>query len=146
MAIKIVFLAQVGATLAMAGITWFAQVVHYPLFGHVGRDAFSSYEALNMRLTNFVVGPLILVEGGTALVLVWLRPEGVLLFQALVGMGLLVVIWLSTAFLQVPMHNILTRGYDDPAHRALVRSNWIRTVAWSGRGLLVLWMVGRVMG
>ena len=145
MAIKLVFLAQVGATLAMAGITWFAQVVHYPLFDHVGRGAFSSYEALNMRLTNFVVGPLILVEGGTALVFVWLRPEGVLLFQALVGMGLLGVIWLSTAFLQVPMHNILTRGYDAPAHRTLVRSNWIRTVAWSGRGLLVLWMVGRVV-
>ena len=43
MAIKLVFLAQVGATLAMAGITWFAQVVHYPLFDHVGRGAFSSW-------------------------------------------------------------------------------------------------------
>ena len=96
MAIKLVFLAQVGATLAMAGITWFAQVVHYPLFGHVGRDAFSIYEALNMRLTNFVVGPLILVEGVTALALVWRQPEGVLLIQVLLGVGLLAVIWLST--------------------------------------------------
>jgi len=30
MGIKLFFLAQVSATLAMAGITWFAQVVHTP--------------------------------------------------------------------------------------------------------------------
>jgi hypothetical protein len=143
--IRVVFLSQIAATLAMVGITWFAQVVHYPLFRRVGEDAFSDYEALNMRLTTWVVGPLILVEGATALVLVWLRPEGVLLSQPLIGVGLLVLIWLSTVFLQVPMHKILARGYDPAAHRRLVMSNWIRTMAWSARGLLVLWMVARAM-
>jgi uncharacterized membrane protein len=136
--------AQVVATLMMVGIVWFAQMVHYPLFDRVGTASFKTYEADNMRLTNYVVGPLILVEGVTALALFWLRPEGISFGQALLGIGLLVVIWLSTFSLQVPMHRVLARGFDASAHRKLVASNWIRTITWSFRGILMLWMVARV--
>lgn len=142
---KSLLLVQVAATLAMAGVTWFAQVVHYPLFELVGVTSFPAYETANMRLTTLVVGPLILVEGATGLLVLWRRPEGVLLSQALVGAGLLVVIWLSTALLQVPMHSILALGFKAQVHRTLVLSNWIRTIAWSARGFLVLWMVARTM-
>jgi hypothetical protein len=144
--VKIIFFTQIAATLLMTGITWFAQVVHYPLLGLVKGASFQEYQIANMRLTTFVVGPLIGVEGVTAFLLLWQRPQGVLLSQVLTGIGLLAVIWLSTAFLQVPKHNILAHGFDVAAHRVLVISNWIRTVAWSLRSLLVLWMVVRVTG
>ena len=61
------------------------------------------------------------------------------------GAGLLAIIWFSTAFVQVPQHNILAAGFDNAAYRTLVTSNWIRTVARSLRGLLVLWMAAGVM-
>ena len=141
---RIVMLIQVAATLMMTGVAWFAQVVHYPLLGLVGSEAFVAYQTANMDQTTLVVGPLIAAEGVTALILLWRRPGGILLRHALLGVALLGVIWLSTAFFQVPMHEALTGGFDPAAHRYLVLSNWIRTVAWSTRGVLVLWMVARV--
>jgi len=141
---RIVVWIQAAATLMMAGVTWFAQVAHYPLLGLVGPETFVAYQTANMDQTTLVVGPLIAAEGVTALMLLWRRPKGVLLRHALVGVALLGVIWLSTASFQVPMHEVLTGGFDPVVHRHLVLSNWIRTVAWSTRGVLVLWMVGRM--
>jgi hypothetical protein len=59
------------------------------------------------------------------------------------GAALVGVIWLSTALLQVPRHNQLGAGFDAPAHQALVATNWIRTVAWTARAALMLWIVSR---
>jgi microsomal dipeptidase-like Zn-dependent dipeptidase len=38
----------------------------------------------------------------------------------------------------VPIHDHLTNGYDESAIRRLVRTNWLRTIGWSVRALLVL--------
>jgi hypothetical protein len=46
--------------------------------------------------------------------------------------------WLSTACIQVPLHNRLEKGFEPLAHARLVRSNWGRTLAWSGRGILLV--------
>jgi hypothetical protein len=56
------------------------------------------------------------------------------------------LIWGTTGLVQVPLHAALTEGFDPAAHRRLVRTNWIRTVAWALRAALVLWMVGRAAG
>ena len=37
-----VFLAHLFSTLFMTGVIWFAQVVHYPLLGRVGKGALSN--------------------------------------------------------------------------------------------------------
>ncbi len=140
------FLAQVGTTLAMTGLVWFVQVVHYPLFAAVGSDHFVAYERRHARRTSWVVLPLMSVELATALALLVRRPEAVPAQAAWLGAGLLGVIWLSTAALQIPMHARLGRGFHARAHRLLVASNWLRTAAWSARSLLVLWMVARVIG
>jgi hypothetical protein len=87
-----------------------------------------------------------LVEAATALLLVFRRPEGVSLGSAIIGLALVVVVWLSTALLQVPRHTTLGSGFDRGAWSGLVLSNWVRTVAWSARGGLVLWMAGRAIG
>jgi hypothetical protein len=52
---------------------------------------------------------------------------------ALLGALLLGGVWISTALLQAPAHGRLAQGFDAVVHRRLVRSNWIRTLAWLGR-------------
>ncbi len=136
-------LVHVGATLFMVGVIWFVQVVHYPLFSRVGPEKFSLYSEAHSRLTTYVVGPPMLVEAVTAFLLVFRRPEGVPLAAALIGLALVVVVWLSTVLLQVPRHTTLGSGFDRSAWTGLVLSNWVRTVAWSARGGLVLWMAAR---
>ncbi|MEO8696205.1 MAG: hypothetical protein ABI658_22000 [Acidimicrobiales bacterium] len=124
---------HLAATAAMFGLIWFVQVVHYPLFAAVGRDGFVSYETAHRRRTAFVAGPLMAAEGLTAGLLVVARPAGVGLALPVAGVVLLGVIHMSTVWQQVPRHAELNEGYDDVTLRRLVRSNWVRTLGWSGR-------------
>ena len=142
---EIVLLLQVGATLFMVGLIWFVQVVHYPLFGRVGREGFADYSVAHSRLTGLVVGPPMLVEAGTTLALVVRPPDGVTFLLPLLGLVLLAVVWLSTALLQSPQHGVLGNGFVPASHRFLVASNWVRTVCWTARGVLVLLMLAALI-
>ena len=142
---QLVLLAHVAATLFMVGLIWFVQVVHYPLFGSVGRSGFAEYSQAHSRLTGLVVGPPMLVEAGTAVALVIGPPEGVPSSLPLIGLLLLAAVWLSTALLQSPQHTVLGRGFAADSHRFLVASNWVRTSLWTGRGLVVLLMTAALL-
>ena len=137
------FLLQLAATLSMVGLIWFVQVVHYPLLAQVGREGFRRYEMDHQRLTMWVVGPLMLTELATALLMIWYPPIGVGESAIWLGLALLVSIWLVTYTVQVPQHASLTVSYDLDVQRRLVLGNWFRTFAWTARGALVLWMVGQ---
>ncbi len=137
-------LIHAAATLFMTGLIWFVQVVHYPLMAKVGADGFKEYETHHQRLTTWVVGPAMLVELACAGWLVVQPVPDMPGWLVYAGLALLVAIWLSTACLQVPRHKDLERGFDMNAHRRLVNSNWIRTVAWSLRAVLALWMIAVV--
>jgi hypothetical protein len=137
----LVLLAHVASTWTMVGLIWFVQIVHYPLYAQVGSDRFAAYEAAHNRLTTWVVGPPMLIEVVTAGLLVLVKPEQIPSSYLWCGVLLLAIIWGSTALLQVPQHEILTRGFAIDAHRFLVASNWIRTIAWTLRGVLVLVML-----
>lgn len=133
--------AHLIATLYLTGLIWFVQVVHYPLFARVGVDGFAAYEAAHTRRTTIAVIGAMLVELGTAIGLVWMRPALISAAEAWTGLGLVGVIWASTFFLQVPAHTRLGQGFDADTATRLVRTNWIRTVAWTLRaGLCALWM------
>jgi hypothetical protein len=133
-----IWLIHVAATLFLVGLIWTIQVVHYPLFAEVGAEQFHRYEQRHTQLITWIVGPMMLVEAITCGALFLIRPP----FLSVAGMTfsfvLLLVIWLSTAFVQIPCHEQLGRGFDSSAHRRLVRTNWLRTIAWSLRGLWVL--------
>ena len=143
--LKFILLINVAATLFMVGLIWCVQIVHYPLFAEVGKDGFAAYEAAQSRLITAVVGPPMLLEAATTGLMLFFRSPVIRLSEALSGAALLAVIWLSTMFLQVPQHTVLSSGFDATAHQFLVSSNWLRTVAWSLRGALVLWMTAKTM-
>ena len=129
--------AHLISTLLMVGIIWFVQVVHYPLMAQVGAEQFREYARLHQsRTTLVVVGPM-LVEAITAMGLLvrfpTFRNSPVFLASAV----LLVLIWASTAWLQVPIHQSLAQGFDEQGIQRLIESNWLRTIAWSIRGVLI---------
>ena len=140
----LVFLLHLLATLAMLGAIWIVQVVHYPLFAGVGDAGWAAYEASHQSRITWVVGPLMVLELGTAVWLIVARPEGLPVWSVVLGAALVGVIWASTAFVQVPLHTALGGAFDGDAHARLVASNWIRTAAWTVRAGLVLWMAARL--
>lgn len=137
----LLLLTHAAATLVMLGVILVIQVVHYPLFAQVGTAGYATYQASHMRLITYVVLLPMVIELGTAIALVVLQPFAIPAWQLWTGLALVGIIWLSTALLQVPAHQSLATRFDATAHRKLVATNWIRTVAWILRGLLVIWML-----
>jgi len=134
-----IFVANLAATWFMVGLIWFVQVVHYPLFAAVpAGEPFAAYHRQHVRRTTWVVAPVMLVELVTAVALLLARPAFLSARVAWAGLARLTVAWLSTALLQVPRHNELARSYVDSCQAALCRTNWLRTMAWTARGALLV--------
>lgn len=132
-------------TLFLVGLIWIVQIVHYPLFDGVGSDNFIAYQKRHQFLITFVVGPTMLIEAFSSLLMIWYPPVGVGPWVVLAGISMVFAIWISTAAIQVPCHTKLLQGFNQAVHRRLVRSNWIRTIAWTARGALVVWMLVQVL-
>jgi hypothetical protein len=132
----------VGAYLT--GLIWTIQVVHYPLFSYAKGSNFAAFESEHgLRISSIVLVPMLaeLVLSGLCLSVNFeAMPWVVWVCAALVG-----IVWLATFFIQVPQHNILANGFDQAAHQMLVSSNWIRTVAWSVKTLLLGYVVWQLL-
>lgn len=137
----LILLVNVAAVLLMAGFIWTMQLVHYPLFERVGADAFAAYERDHNRLFFLVAGPGVIATLVSGVLLLFFRPPQVPLWATILGFVLFAVIAVSTALFQAPQHQVLSGGFDRRAYEFLLRTNWIRTAAWSAYGLLGLWMV-----
>lgn len=142
---KSLILTNTAATLIMVGIIWVMQIVHYPLFANVGAAEYPAYQLAHMARISMLVMPIMLVEALTAFMLALTPPPGTSPVIAWIGLGLIVVIWGSTLVFQDAHHGALVRGFNPQVHAALVSTNWVRTVAWSLRGVLMLGLVSAWM-
>ena len=142
------FAIHVAATWFMCGLIWTIQIVHYPLFAAVGDEAHTAYHAAHMQRITWLVLPVMLLELGTGLWLWWQHVQGPTSVPGTPAtwwwlMGALGLIWLSTALLQVPQHEALTRGADAVLVDRLVLGNWVRTGLWTLRALTLLTLMSR---
>ncbi len=145
---KTVFATQMVSTLALLGLIWFVQIVHYPLFLRVDPSSFAAHEAEHATRTGYVAAPLMLAELFSALLLLnpSLRPVQISGGQALLGAALVGLLWASTFFVQIPLHNRLHDGFDRSTIERLVATNWLRTAIWTVRAALVTQWTLRLMG
>lgn len=125
------------ATWALAGLIWTIQLVHYPLMRRVGAPDFAAYHAGHVRAIGPLVGPLMAFEVATALPLAFIPVPGVPAIIPGAGLALVAVNLVATASLSVPEHRRLATGTDPAALRRLVATNWVRTLGWSARALLL---------
>lgn len=126
------------SALFMTGVIWFVQVVHYPLFDAVGRDAWPQYHAGHTRRTGWIVAPVMIVELGSAALLVVNDATGL----TVAGVALAALTWALTFGLAVPDHGRLDRGYDAVVAGRLVTLGWWRCAAWTAHGAVALALLG----
>ncbi|MFT4688680.1 MAG: hypothetical protein ACKVHO_09490 [Verrucomicrobiia bacterium] len=141
----VIFLLHCLAGVFMTGVIWFVQVVHYPLFHQVGVGNFVRFEEQHALLTTFVVMPPMLVELVTAGFLVRRRPQFMARHQAITILLLTVFIWLLTFIVHLPQHELLGRGFSSELHADLVVTNWGRTILWTLKSGLAMWLLLRAM-
>lgn len=142
--LTIVFLLHMGSTWFMVGLIWLIQIVHYPLFARVGVEQFVPYEREHSRLITYIVAPLMLTELSSGLGVAYYLMRSHML-AVIANTVLLAIIWISTFAIQVPLHQKLETGFDPKAHRRLVSSNWMRTVSWSLRGMILAYLATQVL-
>lgn len=136
-------IVQLFSTLYMTGLIWFVQLVHYPMLANVPAESFVEFERIHQARTSWAVGPPMLLELVTAVMMFWWRPAGMPLWIPVAGAALLLVVDGSTAIFFGPQHGRLSVGFDATLHRQLVDWNWLRTLGWTVRGALLLWFVWR---
>ena len=139
-----VLIGTCASVFYLTGLIWTIQWVHYPLFEMVSPAQFTKYEAAHTMAITAIVGPVMVVELVTAVAWAVLCPSSLGRATPITGLGLVILIWVSTAVLQVPLHDTLSRGYDATAIATLVATNWVRTISWTVRsGILArtLWQL-----
>ena len=136
--IAIIEFTTLLTSLMMTGLIWFVQLVHYPLFKHVLPENFIQYEQLHTAKTGLLVAPLMVIELLSGMAFWYLHAKHLLNHLALVMLG---IVWISTFFIQVPLHKKLAKKYSFEQINRLVQSNWIRTVCWTIRSGCLLFLI-----
>jgi len=131
-----VLVACAVVTWAMVGLIWTVQLVHYPMLATWSARSPDTMVDHQRRIT-WLVGPLMATEGVTTLVLLAVRPASMSALSAWAAAALLGVALMSTVLVQVPLHRRLAERHDVGTARRLVASNWIRTAAWTSKGLVL---------
>ena len=118
----------------LVGVIWVIQVVVYPQFLRIGEKEFTRFHFGHCWRIGLMIAPLLLVEFMTAVGLLY---QGHREPAVLASVCLIPVNWLSTAIFQAPLHVRLMGGFDAAVIHRLIRSNWLRTLTWTARGLLL---------
>ena len=123
-------------TTLMTGVIWVIQLVHYPSFHYVDREHFSAFETFHSKQISKIVIPLMLLElvSGIGLLYYLKKSQSLLLINLL----LLTATWLTTFAFSARYHGILTSGFSEKHIFKLIHTNWIRTLLWSIRTIIIL--------
>lgn len=124
-------------TSALVGIIWIIQRVHYPAFRYIATDKSDDFHSLHTRDITPLVAPLMVGE----LVIVSYDVYTLRSFDTWVLLALVLVIWVSTFRIQVPLHQKLSARYSQDHVEKLIRSNWIRTLSWTAKLSIMLYQL-----
>jgi hypothetical protein len=111
----------------LLGIILVTQIVSYPLFCFVRNSDFTNYHRAYTHRISIVVLPFMLSELILTIYTLVLNPSPIYLYTFLI----LLFIWFSTFFIQVPIHNMISKSASRQLINKLVITNWLRTSLWS---------------
>ena len=111
----------------MTGVIWIIQIVHYPSFRYIPDYQWSIAHKEHVSGITFIVAPVMVIEALSRLYLLYIQVNVTTIITSL----FLLVIWLSTFFIQVPIHNQLEKSWSLQLVNRLVKTNWIRTALWT---------------
>ncbi len=122
-----IWLFRIAVDFGLVVLIWLVQLIIYPSFQYYSPAELAVWHPKYANLITVVVGPLMLAQVGLVGWSVLNRSSFAVASAVLVG-----VMWASTAFQAVPIHNAIAAGDALPETLArLVRVNWIRTVGWT---------------
>ena len=134
-----VLLGHLIFTSIMTGVIWVIQIVHYPSFHFIEKELYTAFQKFHMNKISIIVMPIMLAELITGIML-FLDKSSKSPFLT-ISIIILVLIWLITGVFFTKAHNELIAGYQELVVNQLVAMNWIRTLLWTLRLLLLIGFV-----
>jgi hypothetical protein len=120
---------------AMTGIIWMVQLLAYPGFLSIEEKQFKKYHANHMQRISWIVLPFMGLELITGILLLLKYPTWIWIANLIS----ILVLWIVTLSVSVPLHQKLQeRGSHTPTIKKLIHTNWLRTVLWSLRIVLLV--------
>jgi len=129
------------------GASFVESFVNYPTWPLIGANEFRAYHnAVSPLVIGYMVIPM-LVGTILSIVLLWIRPIQIPLWAILAAVVLQLVIWVSTATIQLPIQFQLgADGLSIPAIERLIFTNlWFRKVPQVITSGLFIWMMYSVL-
>lgn len=142
---KAVFFIHLAATWFLVGVIWFVQLIHYPLFSRVGVDGFRLFNRREMFRAILIYGFPMTIEITTGILLVWYRLPGIMMLQVWINLILLMGIWGISLVLHLPKQLLLFKSVNLMVVKKIVLFNWFRTVGWTLRGALMIWIIDSIL-
>jgi hypothetical protein len=129
------------------GAAFLESFVNYPSWRLIGANEFLHYHHfISPRVIGFLVVPAL---SATALTVVMLkcRPAAIPLWSVWAALVLQVVVWVSTAAIQIPIQfEFSSKGFSEESLAKLMISNfWFRRIPLAVAAALFVWMMHRVV-
>lgn len=136
----VLLVVHAAATIALAGVIWVVQLVVYPAFLVAGpTGAWAAYHRRHTAAMALVVALPWAVQGLAVAALLVRRPGPLVLLAA----ALAAVTVAVTVLVSVPLHTRLGAAYDEQSARRLIRTNWVRTAAWTAAAVVAAVLAAR---
>ena len=120
--------ARIAVDFGLVVLIWLVQLIIYPGFRYYSPAELAVWHPKYSNLITLVVGPLMLAQVG----LVGWDVMNRFSWSAAASAILVGLMWASTAFQAIPIHNAIAGGDVSPEILArLVNVNWVRTVGWT---------------
>lgn len=136
---SIILVAQLISTICMLGIVSFVHIVQYPMLALVPKEGREEFERRYCDKAGLIIAPLMIIEASTAIFFALYTPLRLTPLTTS-GLGLVALIWITTFFISVPLHQKLIVTWDDAIHRRLMLSNLLRLILWVLRVAIVLFL------
>ncbi len=121
---------NIYSNIYLIAISVMVQLIIYPSFKNYDNSNFRSFHSSYTKKMFFIVGPIMIIE---LLSTLYLIIKNTFLFPSTI----VALIWLTTFFLIVPVHNSLNSAFSIRAHKKLLRLNVVRTSFWVLKLLII---------
>ena len=109
----------------MFGLILTTQIVSYPMFLNVEKN-FSAYHMNYVNKISTIAAPFMIIEFLLSLIFVFLIGS----YTSISSFLIMVLIFLCTFFIQVPIHEKLKNSFNISLCNRLIKTNWIRVFLW----------------
>jgi hypothetical protein len=130
------------------GAAFVESFVNYSSWHLIGSDEFVAYHRfIGPRVLTFLVAPALLGTLFTVLML-WARPRVIPLWAVWAAIATQVIVWISTATIQVPIQlQLSAHGLSLELVGRLIQTNfWLRRIPYAVCAGLFLWMAAIAVG